>query len=157
MDLVNEIESAASAIVNKLTVLYANAQEANLGLDKVKREQYPVLVVLPPIVSDVKGTSGLWQSTVDFNAFILFKDFDAKTNDYVTRDAEQKFVQPGRKIARQFFNKLSLSDIIDKSTRGIDRVTYNPTYGEFDAHLHGVVIRCNIPIVEGTTCTISVT
>lgn len=156
MDLVNEIETAAASTANKLTVVYANLLEANLGLDKITRDEYPVLVVLPPIVNDVKGTSGLWESVVDFNGFILFKDFDAKTSEYKTKEAEQRFVQPSRKIGRQFFNKLSQSQIINKATRGIVAVTYNPTYGEFDAHLHGVVVRCNIPIIEGTTCTLPV-
>lgn len=149
MDLTSEIEIAAAAISQPLYVLLANMNEANMGLDS--QSQLPLMLVLPPVMVDRRGTSGLWVQSVDFNAMFLNRD-EAYTNDYKVAEVDILITTPMRKLAREFFNKLSKSDIMNQGI-GITQVTYTPTYGEFDAHLHGVIARCTFDIVEGVICT----
>lgn len=148
MDLTSELEIAAANISQQLVVFLANMNEANMDLDK--QTQFPLMLVLPPIVVDNRSTSGLWVQSVDFNAMFLSK-LDQTTPDYKTNEVDILITTPMRKLAREFFNKLSKSELMYMG-EGITKVTYTPTYGEFDSHLHGVIARCSFNIAEGVLC-----
>lgn len=152
MDLITEMEVAANLVTPKLTVVLANREEANFGIDKLKNHEFPVLFVLPMIVRDARGTSGVWKSVVPMLGFVLFKDPDQRTLEYSTNDVEKRFVIPARTLGRQFFMHLSKSDIVDKETPGIINPEWTPAYSEFDSTLYGVSFSVDIPIIEGTTC-----
>lgn len=144
MELLSEIETAAAG---KFTVILANVSEANILLDKVPHTEYPVMIILPYTILDRREASGLWVGTVDFNCMFLDRDPMATTLDYDTKRIEQEFTAPLRMKAKSVFNKLNLSDIIFQK-RPITGVNYVPTYGEMDEHLHGVIARCTMEIVE---------
>jgi len=151
MDLISEVKIAAAALPRKITVILANMGEANMLLDKIPVDEYPIMLVLPFTVVDNREVSGLWAGTVDFNAMLLDRDASKTTLDYDTSEVEIQFTAPLRRLARRFFNELNKSELLFQP-QVISNVSYTPTYGEFDAHVHGVIVRVSLKIAEGNEC-----
>lgn len=130
------------------TFIYADLNEANgTYLDKMVNAEYPVMLVLPFAVIDTPAQSGILKSTFELYAFMLDKQ-DAATADYSSIEIETDIIAPMRLLARRFVHKLNEHSIIDPTSAGIQSMNFQPTYGEFDSHLFGVLFRGTIPVME---------
>lgn len=149
MTISSEVEKAAKAV--GLLYEYGNLNEVNLGLDQRKANEYPVCILLPPVVNDDLGTSGKWSSQAPMFIYCMDRS-PAATVDYKTGEMET-IVQSMRTKARQIVMQLNHSELRDPDQALINRLTHTPQYGEFDDHVFGVLTQFNFPINEGTTCS----
>lgn len=150
MNISSEVEAAARS--KGLNYVYGNLNETNLGLDLLKANEYPVCILLPPVVNDDLGTSGKWSSQAPM--FVYYMDrIPAATVDYKSGEVEDT-IKRMRTLSRQVVMQLNHSELIDKDQGLINRLTHTPQYGEFDDHVFGVLTQFNFPVNEGTTCSV---
>lgn len=147
LEALEEVNDSLITATRPQFIYVAAEWEANQIVDALTNAQFPILVVLPIIVTDVPGPSGVLKSTFDFSAFMLNKPTLA-TENFVTADIDTDSTAPMRALARQFMHKLQHHSIIDPETNGIQTITYTPEFGLWDAHLFGVFIRATVPVME---------
>lgn len=132
-----------------VTLIFADLHQANNLIDQLKGVDYPVLVIMPYEESD-NVEAGTFKSNTDapLEAYMLTK-LEASSIDAAKVEVQEKAIEPMLSRARRFMKALNASVIIKKDNPdgGIGRVTYTPTFSEFDANLFGVVIRTNIPLL----------
>lgn len=146
--LVTEIETIALAA--GMSFKYGNPAEINLILDSVQSGEYPVLIYfVPTVVNDTIELNDLVRSSFPFNGAVLDR-ISADTIDYKSEEV-QTIIDSSRTLARQFVKRLNSAEFIDTQTAGIETVNYPSLYAEHDAHLFGVAIECDIPVVTGST------
>jgi hypothetical protein len=148
--LLSAIEEIKAEMTDIKTLLNADLFEANQLADALLSSEYPMILLLPIPIVDTPGSSGVLKSTVDLQVFFLNRGSDI-TVDYSGSKIETEFIEPMRKYARQFMNKLNSHKIIDPETRGIEARTYTAEYSLFDAHTFGVSVRAQVPIMERAT------
>lgn len=146
MTIVDEVKAAATAM--GMAFMYGNENENNLGLDTWK--EFPVCVLMPPVVNDTLDTAGRWPSAVPMSVFYLDR-IPAATIDYKSGEVEPT-IQSMRKKGRQVATWLNANSELRDRTKMITSLTHSPTYGEFDSHLFGVLTQFSFPIDEGTVC-----
>lgn len=144
MTLIEALEEVAAMDEIALPLVYAELYEANYGFDNIKT--YPTIVVIPFIMDDEIGVSGLIQSEVPLQVFFLDRLIEQKTDEIVTRETEP-LVQAMRLKARKFFHHLSQHEVTDQ-TKPYEKITHTPTYNAMDSHSHGVVSNTTVHVVE---------
>ena len=146
-------KDAAIGLSRNVTVRLGNMEENNFGLDRIVKENaLPVLFIIPFEVGDTNSETGALNTSIPFNAFMLDKQYNKTTSDYDSEEVELEIIEAMRLLARNYLYKLNQNTAVrDKDGNGIKQVTYTPTYALFDDHVHGVAIRCTIPVVEGLT------
>lgn len=130
--------------------LLAQMDEANLLIDK---SSFPVMIYIPPIVTDTPTPGGRVNPSQPFNAFLLDKYTKQMTRDFSYNKIDIEIVQPMRALGREFIvavehyrhedNSLLIDPLV-----GIGSRQYRPAFDETDASLHGVVITCTMPVIE---------
>lgn len=154
MSLIKILKDTAKLVTSRnIEVRLGNMEEHNFGLEKiVKQNALPVLFIIPFEVRDVSSSGGLIYSSFPFNAFMLDKQVGKITNEYDSEEVEEQIIEPMRLLARQYMYQLQ-KDIRfrDDKGNGPKEIIYTPTYAVFDDHVHGVNIRCTMPVVEGLT------
>jgi hypothetical protein len=130
------------------TFKFANIFEANFDLDKLlTASDFPVHVLLPFEVRDRIGSGGSVRSTAALEGFFLTRS-EMPTIDYETMEVESSMVAPMRSLAREFFHKLSESEITSTEVNDLPDIRYIPTYHSMDAHLFGVHYIVSWPVME---------
>lgn len=128
--------------------IYVSSQfEANNLADQLSTITSPVLVILPIIVVDTPGISGVIKTTFELSGFFLTKATGV-TVDFTGSTAETTCIAPMRDLARKYIHKLQEHSIIDPETSGLFTTTYTAEYGLWDAHLFGVFVRATVPVME---------
>jgi hypothetical protein len=150
------INAALEAVKDSLpaikTLIYADLNESNYLADALQTSEYPLLLILPITVTEATGVSGIDEGTFEFNAYFLDKQPES-TTDYSSADIETRYIAPMRLLARQYMHILSTHSIVAPGKVVGDK-TYTPEYGLLDAHLFGVNVRCQIPVLENiNACT----
>jgi len=152
MTILEALEEVNSNLTTPAEFIYADMNEANFAADSVDSSSLPVLIILPITVTDNRtpNGSGVLKSTLELNAMFLTQITDV-TTDYSAATVETSAIEPMRTLARQFIFRLNEHDIIDPESNGIVQVTYQPTYSSLDANLFGVLVRAQVPVMEGIT------
>lgn len=154
MSLIKLLKDNAKLVtIRNINVVLGNMEEHNFGLEKiVKQNALPVLFIIPFEVRDTTGSGGLIQSFFPFNAFMLDKQIGKVSNDYNSEEVETEIIEPMRLLARNYMYHLQKNQQFrDEKGNGPKEIIYTPTYAVFDDHVHGVNIRCTMPVVEGLT------
>ena len=151
MTIIEALEEVNNSLSRKTTFIYVSSmQEANLLADTLLKAEYPVCFILPVVVTDTPGTSGVLKSEFPLNAYFLDRD-NAATIDFKATEVEKNHIAPMRTLAREFLHKLNEHSIIDPESKGIQARVLEPEYGLTDAHLFGVFVRAQVPVMEGVT------
>lgn len=149
MGLYNTIKETAEA--SGLSLVWADLNEANLGIN-LDEAQWPILICIPPVVSDTKSISGALKSVARLVLFVLDKDQDQTTIEYKSADLETKIIEPMRMKGREFITRLNTSSLTDPETNGTVSVPWTPTYLQMDSNVHGVTAEFDYPFTEGVAC-----
>lgn len=149
-------EEICNGLERPTRFIVAQMDEANLLVDK---STFPVMIWIPPVVSDIKSMGGTITPVIPFNAFLLDKDVKQTTRDYSYNETYKTIIEPMTNLARKFINGLEHyrhedgTLLINEVAGGVENRQYRPAYDETDATLHGVVITCNINIIQNIeTC-----
>lgn len=147
------LEAVKATLPAIKTLIYADLNESNYLADALETSEYPLLLIVPIVVTEATGhTTGLDEGTFELNAYMLDKQTEP-TIDYSSADIETRYIAPMRLLARQYMHRLSTHSIVAPGKVVGDK-TYTPEYGLLDAHLYGVNIRCQIPVLENiNACT----
>lgn len=151
MTLLSALEEITDGLTDIKTLLNADLYEANALADAMNAASYPLVLLLPVPITDTPGRSGALKSTVDLQLFFLDKSTNDYTIDYSGAAIETDFIEPMRLLARRFIHKLNEHEIIDPESEGIEARTYTPEYSLFDAHMFGVSVTCQVPMMERAT------
>ena len=139
----------ASLSVQTTFMPVSSLNEANWLADALLTAQYPLCLVLPVIVTDAPGKSGILKSKFPLAVYFLNKSTEI-TTDFKSSEIAP-YIKTMRDLAREFIHKLNETDLIDPETDGIGERSYEPEYGLLDAHLFGVLCRASVPVMEGVT------
>ncbi len=154
MTLLETFEDIATNQLSRtVTVIFADLEKADNLVNRLKKAEFPVLVIVPYEVNDKKSKSGLMKGKVPFDAFMLDR-VTQLTVDFDHKQIEALAIEPMRTLGREFIKKFNASDIVDPETNGVEDVKYKPTYSSGDAQLHGVQISATLPVLEDidTSC-----
>jgi hypothetical protein len=148
MTILSAIEAVRTNMAAAIpTFIYCDLNEANIEADFKAVTDYPLMILLPFAPVDIPGKSGKLKTTANLTFFLLGKHEQA-TSEHKASEVETAVVAPMRLLARRFVHKLGEHSIIDPESNGIQSVTYNPTYMQLDANLHGVEVVFTIPVME---------
>lgn len=145
MTFLDAIEEAnAEAAIH--TLAFANIKEFQSFLDSFNFEDFPVNVVVP-FTDNGTHTGGRRQGTIPLQGWVLTRISDEPL-DLRSRKAEHDYIQPMRRLAKKFINKLLDTDVIDPERSDGVSDSIRPEYAFLSAHLFGVSYTCSIPIEE---------
>ena len=143
------IQNALDQLDTKYGYIFANLNEANLGVDSNKDWPVALQVVNETWTDNKNPQNGLITST--FPLDILFLDFkEAPTKDFSTEELEP-LMDILQEDASAFIGKLEKESIITRS-QVIGQVNYTRIYQQFDAHLFGWRVRANVPVTINRSC-----
>lgn len=151
MTLLQAIEEVAAGLSDKPTVHLADLDEANATIiDRITKSEFPVLLIIPTIITDEIQASGLLVSSTELSLYFFDKDYDQKTTDFKAKEMESKIIEPMRALSREFIHALQVHEIIHQNEKITD-IRHQPVYSSMDANLFGVFTRANITFTEGIT------
>lgn len=152
MTPVEALEQVCNSLVTRPTkFIYVHSNfEANELADKLLNSEYPVCFMLPVVITEAPSKTGMLKSTFPLQAFFLDKQPET-TTDFNAVDVESRYIVPMRLLAREFMHKLNEHAIIDQEGQGIVDRIYTPEYALLDAHLFGVFVQAQVPIMEGVS------
>jgi hypothetical protein len=151
MTIVETLEDVNDNLSVATRFIYVNSlNEANYLVDALTDGEFPVCLMLPVIVRDTPGKSGILKSKFQLGAYFLNK-ISGTTNDFKTNEVESTVIKPMRDLAREYVHKLNETDLIDPETDGIGERTFEPEYDLMDASLFGVFVKADVPVMEGVT------
>lgn len=136
-----------------ITCIVADLDEANMLIDQLKKTEFPVFILIPYEVQDVRTPSGLIKSVIPLNFFMLDRDNNQKTVDFKYNEVHKNIVEPMRGKAREFINRLNhfkedYKNVVDQTVGGASNFRYLPTFSSGDASIHGVNGIGNVPVIE---------
>jgi len=149
MTLFTTIQAAVPAGVRAHLL---NLDEANYGMDQAANGEFPVAILVPPIEHDTTGVGGNILTRIEVNLMVLDKDPAATTMDFKTEEVSVKYIEPCKAIARKLFRAIEQEDYIDWESGGVEERTFTPAFGQFDGHLHGVIVSTIIHIYNTPVC-----
>lgn len=151
MTILEAIEEVAGTILPVPEFFYADLNEANIDADALANSAFPLMIVLPIVVTDNPGRSGVLKSSVPLQFFMLNVKADQATVQYNSAQVETEIIAPMRALARQFMYKLNRHAIVDPETAGATNIRYESTYSALDRNVHGVYVTATVPFLEGIT------
>lgn len=159
--IVSTIQSVVERLTTPTAFIYANLFEANgdLGIPGAIQDEGKTtyFVYIPPSdVTDETEDNPLIHTIFPFN-FKILKKLEEPTSGYRSVDVEP-FIDQCRELTREFIHSLNSEDIVENGNtvngnvrEGISIWKMENLYGEFDIHLFGVAVTCQLPIQEGKT------
>jgi hypothetical protein len=157
--ILSTIQSVVGNLSRPCAFIFGNLFAVNSDLDipKLTEGKDLVFVYIPPVkVKDDTEDTPLIHSTFTFN-FMILQRIDKPTNDYTSEEVEP-IIDGCRDLVREFLHSLNDEDIVEHGVTvngtvrdGVDSWEMENIYGEFDMHLFGVAVNCELPVQEGKT------
>lgn len=145
-------QDSLKEVVEKLgmTYMYADLNDANLGIDKVESVDYPVFVYIAPSKkqSSVDSNNNI-KRKVTISCLILDKPKEQISSGF-TYPEVQSTIRGTEVMADRLIHALNQHSTTDHETDGIEEFDYTDTYSEFDISLFGVFLNFLWPVNEGT-------
>lgn len=157
--ILSTIQSVVESLPSPVAFIYANLFEANGDLDIPSQSEGKsiVFVYIPPLESNDETELTPEIHTTFQLQFMLLKRRQDTTVAYKSIDV-QPDIDEMRELARKFIAILNEQPVVEngnsvngKQRDGIDTWKIESIYGEFDQHLFGVAVTCEVPINEGKT------
>jgi len=132
-----------------MTYIYADLNDANLGVDKVPDIKYPVFIFIAPSkkLSTVDAAEMIRRKVV-INCMILLKTVSSST-DFKYEDV-QPTIRQAEVMLDRVIHSLNRNSVTDLDGDGIVNFEVTDTYSEFDVSLYGVYSSFEWPVNELT-------
>lgn len=137
--------SHARAGFNDKSLVFARLEEAKEIMDKFNFNDYPVHMITP-FGSKLIWLNGRVKTQIPMYGWIL-RRIPVKTHEYRTGAVEDLYMQPMRKLAKDFFRELLDTMIIDQEITPVN-IDLNPEYGANEIGLFGYSYVANINVLE---------
>lgn len=121
---------------------FANLTEFNSFKDGFNFLDYPINVVVPFTINS-QYLGNRIKNSVQIRGWMLTR-IKQDTNDWRSVKLEVDYIEPLRKLAMTFVQRLIYTDIVDPEQETIN-ATFVPEYQFLDAHLFGVSYSVNLP------------
>jgi len=124
---------------------FAKVDEFKEFQDSFNFNDYPAHCVLP-FSTKLTWLNGRIKTVAPMEGWIV-KRIPQEAVDYRSRKVEELYLQPMRKIAKDYFRNLLDCEIIDQEVTPIN-ITILPEYMWLPDNLFGVSYKADIPILE---------
>lgn len=144
MTLLQTIEQANTAAGIK-TFSFARIDEFNSFLQSFNELDVPAHVIVPFQTNGV-WLNGMRKVVVPLQGWVLTR-LHEDTNNFRSKEIECDYMDPMRKLARNFLREVINSDLTDPEVEQISD-TIRPEYAFLNYHLFGVSYTCNWPVIQ---------
>lgn len=124
---------------------FADLREFSAFMESFNFSEYPINVVVP-YTSNGTHVGVRRTSTIVLQGWVVTRVLEEPL-DIRSQRAEAEYIQPMRKLAVKFINRLLQTDIIDPEANEITD-TIRPEYKFLQARVFGVSYTVNLPITE---------
>ena len=148
--IIDALRTGLKCLTRPPTLVYANLFESNLDIEKIGQADFPAFIFIPPPTrTDTKTPSGLINTVLQINAFMITK-IDQKQHSAKSENVEET-IDEMIVLSQKLITELE-RDSITQLNMKISPVTYLRVYGGFDLNVYGCQIQGNWPVVLGNTC-----
>lgn len=130
---------------NPKALIFARLDEAKELMAKFTFNDYPVHMITP-FGSKLVWLNGRVKTTIPMYGWVL-RRIPVNTAEYRTAKVEELYMEPMRKLAKDFFRNLLDTYVIDQEVTPIN-IDLNPEYGATEIGLFGYSYVARIPVLE---------
>lgn len=148
MTILEAIESASKSTDGIRKIIFADIREVNSFVDSFEFLDWPIHII-EPFETNVTFAGPRAKTKIQLHGWIM-RRMDEDTNDFRSRDVEDKFLAPMRNLAIAYLKKLIQTDanqIIDRE-EAIPSINIKPEYMFTAQHAIGVSYQVILPVTE---------